>query len=69
MFDNTVKATKIRKIVKFLDEVLAKKGKQSGILTCGHCKVGRHLRLCSKLTSHNKKDNYTKNIHESFADF
>ncbi len=29
MFDNTVKATKIRKFVKFLDEVLAKKGKQS----------------------------------------
>jgi hypothetical protein len=30
MFDTTVKATKIRKFVKFLDEVLAKKGKHSG---------------------------------------
>ncbi len=60
MFDNTVKATKIRKFVKFLDEVLAKKVSRVVILTCGHCKVGKHLRLCSKLTSHHKKDNYTK---------
>ncbi len=42
---------------------LQKKVSRVVILTCGHCKVGRHLRLCSKLTSHHKKDKYTKKIY------